>query len=115
MVSKTMEGASKTVKGSRVRKIRISEGRSDQVSSVGRDVTTFVIRVDGQITSNAFLDFVLFITQLVGKVASPIEVLVSSDDVTTLIEIGKIPVGDKNLLLCKDVCRSRQRFWASWR
>jgi len=88
LIGKTVEGASETVKGSGVREIRISQSGTDQMASVGRDVTTFVIGVDGQITSNAFLDFVLSVTQLVGKVASPIEVLVSSDDVTTFVEMS---------------------------
>lgn len=58
------------------------------MASVGRDVTTFVIRMDGQITSNAFSDFVLLITQLVSKVTSPIEVGVRGNDITTFIEVS---------------------------
>lgn len=82
-----MEGTSETVKGSGVREIRISQSGTDQVASMGRDVTTFVIRVNAQITSNAFLDFVLLVTQLVSKVTSPIEVGVRGNNITTLIEL----------------------------
>lgn len=84
MVGKTVEGTSKTVKGSRVREIRISQSRSDQVGSVGRDVTTFMVRVNAQVSSDAFLDFVLLITQHLSVVTSPIEVGVRGNDVTTL-------------------------------
>lgn len=72
MVSKTVEGTSKTVNTSRVRKIRIRKGRTDQVSSMGRNVTTFVITMDTQVTSNALLNYVLFETHHVSVVTSPI-------------------------------------------
>lgn len=94
LIGQTVEWASKTVEGSRVREIRISQSRSDQVGSVGRDVTTFVITVDGEVTSEAFLDFVLLITQHVSEVSSPVEVWVSGNDITTLVEVSVDQSGD---------------------
>jgi hypothetical protein len=94
LIGETVEGTSETVKGSGVREIRISQSGTDQVASMGRDVTTFVIRVDGQITSNAFLDFVLLITQLVSEVTSPIEVGVRSNNITTFVEMSVDQSGD---------------------
>ena len=112
MVGKTVKGSSETVEGSRVGKVGIREGRTNQVGGVCADVSSFVVRVNGQITSDAFLDFVLVVSQHVRVVCAPIEVRVRSNDFTTLEDKlmsleAKIP--------CRGVYISMRRLWGSWR
>lgn len=85
LVGKTVEGTSQTVKTSRVGEVRISQSRANQVSGVGTDVTTFVITMDGEVTSDAFHHFELFVTHHLGVVTSPINIVVNGDDLSVLL------------------------------
>ena len=84
LISETVEGTSQTIKTSGVREIRISQSRTNQVSGVGRDITTFVVTVNGQISSNALLHFVLLVSQHVSIVTGPIKIRISLDDLSSL-------------------------------
>lgn len=80
LVGKSVQGSSKAVHGSGEGKVRISESRSDEMASMRRDVSALVIRVDGKISSDAFLHLVLVESQHVGEVASPIKGMIRVDE-----------------------------------
>lgn len=84
LVGQTVEGTGKTVYTTGVGEERISKSGTDEMSGVSTDVTTFMITVNGEVTSDSFLNLRSFVTQHVSVVGSPIEVLVGVDDLTFL-------------------------------
>ena len=73
LVGETVEGSSETAHGSREGKIGIREGRSDETGGVGRDVTSLVIGVDGEVETHKLIKLVGVVAELTGKVGGVIE------------------------------------------
>jgi hypothetical protein len=88
LVSKTVEGAGKTVKTSGERQEGGAESRADKVSGVGRDVATLVVGVDSQVKTHE-LDEVGVVgeTKLVGEVEGVILVLLDGSDLSALEDV----------------------------
>lgn len=85
LVGKAVQWSSKAVHGSGEGKIRISKCRSDEVAGVCRDISSLMIRVNGKISSNALLHLMLVEPKHVREVASPIESVIRSDEVATVV------------------------------
>lgn len=79
LVGESVQGSSKAVHGSGEGEVRISERRSYEMAGMRRDVSALMVRVDGEISSDAFLHLVLVESQHVGEVASPIEGVIRGD------------------------------------
>lgn len=88
LVGKTVEWAGKTVKSGSEREHWGGESRADQVGGVGRDISTLVIGVDGEVKSHE-LDESLVVaeTKLVGEVEGVILVLLDGSDLTILVDV----------------------------
>ncbi|KAI6756511.1 hypothetical protein HG530_011109, partial [Fusarium avenaceum] len=88
LVSQTVEGTGKTVETSGQREERRAESTADKVSGVGRDVTTLVIGVDGQVETHK-LDEVGVVSEakLVGEVEGVILVLLDGSDLSALEDV----------------------------
>lgn len=88
LVSKTVEGTGKTVKTSGQREERRAESTADKVSGVGRDVSTLVIGVDGEVETHK-LDEVGVVgeAELVGEVEGVILVLLDGSDLSALEDV----------------------------
>ena len=52
LVGKTVERTSETVEGGGIGKEGVGEGGADELAGVGRDVATFVVRVDGDVETH---------------------------------------------------------------
>lgn len=88
LVSKTVEGAGETVKTSGQREERRAESTADKVSGVGRDVTTLVIGVDGEVETHELNEVgVVGEAKLVGKVEGVILVLLDGSDLSALEDV----------------------------
>lgn len=59
LVGKTVERSGETVETGGVGEVGVGEGGADQVGGVGGDVTTFVVGVDAEVSSDALLHFEL--------------------------------------------------------
>lgn len=88
LVGQTVEGTGKTVDTTGVSEERISKSGTDEMGGVSTDVTTFVITVNGEVSSDSFLNFRSFVTHHVSVVGSPIEVLVGVDNLTFLVFVS---------------------------
>lgn len=90
-----MQGASKTVQTSRQRQERRAQSAADQVSRMGADVASLVVRVDGQVQAHQ-LDEVLVApeAELVGQVESIVLVLLDSGNLAILEDIAVDAGGD---------------------
>ena len=85
LVSKTVKWTSETVETSGKGNHRGAESTANQVSGVGTDVTTLVIRVDGQVQSHQLNEVVVVCeTELVGKVETVILVLLDGSNLSSL-------------------------------
>jgi hypothetical protein len=84
-----VERTSKTVQTSGQRQIRRAEGTADKVGGVRADVTTLVVRVDGQVETHQ-LNKVLVVTEseLVSQVEGIILVLLDSGDLAILEDVA---------------------------
>lgn len=85
LVGQSMEWSSESVHGSGERKVGISESRSNEMAGMRRDVSALMIGVNRKIPSDAFFHLVLVETKHVGEVASPIEGMIRSDKVATMV------------------------------
>lgn len=94
LVSQSVEGSSETVDTSGVREIRVGQSGTNQVSRVSRHVATFVVAVNGQVTSDALLDDVVVITHHVSVVASPVELRVAFDELRVSVLVSVDDSGD---------------------
>lgn len=105
LVGKTVEWAGKTVKSGSEGEHWGGESRADQVSGVGRDVSTLVIGVDGEVKSHE-LDESLVVTktELVGEVEGVILVLLDGSDLAILIDV-LVDTGSNGWELCDQVHR----------
>ena len=87
LVGQSVEGTSKTVQTGSEGEVRVREGRADQVSGVGRDVTTLVIRVDGEVKTHELNKvLVLAESEEVGQVGTIIQVGVDGGDLGAVLE-----------------------------
>ncbi|KAI6759071.1 hypothetical protein HG531_013832 [Fusarium graminearum] len=88
LVSKTVEGTSKTVETSGEREEGGAESRADKVSGVGRDVATLVVGVDGQVKTHKLNEVgVVGEAKLVGEVEGVILVLLDGSDLSALEDV----------------------------
>lgn len=89
LVGETVEGTSETVETSGQREHGGGEGRANQVGGVGRDVTTLVIGVDGEVESHE-LNEVLLVgeTELVGQVVGVILVGLDGSNLSILENVA---------------------------
>ena len=85
LIGQSVQRSSKSVHGSGEGEVGISESRSDEMAGMRRDVSALVVRVDGEISSDAFFHLVLVEAKHVGEVASPIEGVIRSDEVATVV------------------------------
>lgn len=67
-----MQRTCQTVKPSRKRQVRIAECRSDQVDGVGRNITTFVIAMDGEVKSHQLDEFGVVKAQHLSEIVAPV-------------------------------------------
>ena len=105
LVSETVEGAGKTIKTSGEGEHGGAESASNQVGSVGADIATLVVSVDGEVQSHQ-LDKVLVVAkaQLVGKVEAVVLILLDGSDLSALENVLVDPGGDRREL-CDQVHR----------
>jgi len=62
------------------------------MGGVCADVTSFVIRMDGQIEADEFVELSVVEAEHMGEVGSPIEVIIGGDELVLVIEMS-IDVG----------------------
>lgn len=95
LVGEAVKRTSKTVQTSSKGQHWGTESRSNQVSSVSRNVTTLVISMDGEIQSHQFNEIlVLAKSELVGEVEGVILVLLDSSDLAALEDVLVDSSGD---------------------
>jgi hypothetical protein len=88
LVGETVERTSKTVETSGEGKHWGGEGTADQVGGVGRDVTTLVVSVDGEVESHQLNKvLVLAETELVGEVEGVVLVLLDWSNLAALEDV----------------------------
>ena len=99
LVGKTVQGAGKTIETSGKGEHGGAESASDQVGSVGADIATLVVSVDGEVQSHQ-LDKVLVFAeaQLVGKVEAVVLILLDGSDLSALEYVLVDPGGDRREL-----------------
>lgn len=84
-----MEWASKTVETSSQREVRRAKSTADQVGSVRANITTFVVRVDGEVQSHQFNEvLVLSETELVGQVVAVVLVFLDRCNLAILVDVA---------------------------
>lgn len=88
LVSESVKGTSKTVESSRVGKVGIRESRTNKMAGVGRDVSSFVITVDSEVSSEALSSTMIIESEHVSVVSSPVELGVSGDELTILVLVS---------------------------
>lgn len=85
LVGETVQGTGEAVETSRKREHGRAESASNQVSSVGTDVPTLVVSVDGEVKSQQLNEvLVASKAQLVGKVETVVLVLLDWSDLAAL-------------------------------
>ncbi len=90
-----MERTGETVKGSSERQEWVGKGRSDQVSSVGRDVSTLVVRVDGNVKSHQVDELlVLSETEQSSQVGGVILVGIDGREFTVTVDVSEDSSGN---------------------
>lgn len=88
LVGQTVQGASQTLETGRDRQEGRAESTADQVGGVSRDVSTLVVRVDGQIETQELNEVgVVAEAQLVGKVERVVLVLLDGGDLASLEDV----------------------------
>lgn len=88
LVGKTVEGTSQTVQTGSQRQEGRAESTANQVSGVGRDVSTLVVGVDGQVETHELNEvLVLAESELVGKVEGVVLVLLDGSDLAALEDV----------------------------
>ncbi len=77
LVSKTVKGTGKTEKSGRVGEVRVRKSRTDKVGSVGRNVSTLVVTVDGNVKTEVVgHTLVVTVADHVGVVTDQVKVRV---------------------------------------
>jgi len=95
LVGKTVKRSSQTVQSGGEGKVRVRKSRADQVRSVGGDVATFVIGVNGEVKSHKLNEFGIIESDHVAVVGGPVKAGVSGGKVTVLaVEIVENLSGD---------------------
>ena len=99
LVSQSVERTSKTVEASSQGEVGRAERRTNQVGSVGTDVTTLVVGVDGQVQAHQ-LDKVLVLreTELVGQVERVVLVLLDGCHLAVLVDVAVDLCGERGKL-----------------
>lgn len=89
LVGETVERTSKTVETGSQRQSWRAQSRTDQVSGVGRDITTLVVSVDSQVQAHE-LDKVRVarVTKLVGQVPAVVLVLLVRGNLAVLEDVA---------------------------
>merc|ERR1712235_198921 len=96
LISQTVKWTSQTIEGSGKRKIWIRKCGTNQVGSVGRDITTFVIGVNGHVESHQFDEFWIVISDHFAIIGGPIEGWINCWEVSNAIHaifVNVFPVG----------------------
>jgi len=95
LVGETVERTGQTVESGGKGKVRVREGRADQVRSVGRDVATFVVGVDGEVKSHELNELGIVESNHVAVVGRPIKTRLSGGKVAVLaVEVVEDLAGD---------------------
>lgn len=85
LVSQSVEWSSQSVQTGRERQVRVGESRSNQMGRVGGNVSSLMVSMDGQISSEALLDSLTVESEHVSVVSSPVQVWVGWDDITVVV------------------------------
>lgn len=83
-----MEGSGESIDSSRVREVGVSQGRSNQFGSVCGHVSSFVVTVDGEVSSDALSHSKAIISHHVSVVSGHIEVGVRFDEFSIEIVVS---------------------------
>lgn len=106
LVGKTVQGTSQTVEGSSVRQVRVREGATDKVGSVGRHVTTLVVAVDSNVETEVVnKTLALAVAHHVRHVLDQIHVRVDGLLAVTLTEHVVVDTGSNGRELGNEVKR----------
>lgn len=90
-----MERTGQTVEGSGVREEGVRKGRADQVTGVGRDVTAFVVRVDGDVQSHELYELGDVAKAEQGsEVGSVVLVLVNGGKLAVAVDVAEDAAGN---------------------
>lgn len=90
-----MEGTGKTVEGSGEGQEGVGKSRSDKVTSVGRDVSTFVVRVDGDVQSHELNELLVVAeTEKGGQVGGVVLVLVDLRELSVAVDVSEDSAGN---------------------
>ena len=90
-----MEGTGKPVKGSGERQEGVGKSGSDKVTGVGRDVSTFVVRVDGNVQPHELNELlVVSETEESGQVGRVIRVLVNLGKLSVNVDVSEDSAGN---------------------
>lgn len=84
LVGETMERSSESVKTGRERKVRIGESRSNQVSGVSGNISSFVISMDGDVESHEFVELRVGEAKHIGIVSTIVEGSISGGNVLVI-------------------------------
>ena len=103
LVGQSVEGTGKTVQTSSQREVRRAERATNQVGSVGTDVTTLVVSVDSEVQTHQ-LNKVLVLreAELVGQVERVVLVLLDGSHLAVLVDVA-VDLGRNRGKLCDEV------------
>jgi hypothetical protein len=88
LVGKSVKGTGKTVKSGSEGEHGGRESGSDQVGGVGRDVSSLVVRVDGQVKTHEVNEVLVSSeSELVGQVETVVLVLLDLGDLSVLVDV----------------------------
>lgn len=94
-----MEGTGKTVKSSRERQEGVGKRRTDQMSSVGRNVSTLVVGVNGNVQSHQVDELlILSVSEQSSQVGRVILVGVDSGEFTIAVDVSEDSTSDSREL-----------------
>lgn len=103
LVSQTVQRTSQSVQTSREGQVRIGQGGANQVSGVGRGVTTLVIRVDDQVHAHQLVEVMGVITQHAAEAGGVIQLASGVLDDNTILELAAVDQGSNLRKLGNDV------------
>jgi len=90
-----VEGTGKTVEGSSEGQEGVGKSGSDKVTSVGRDVSTFVVRVDGDVQSHELNELLVVAeTEKGGQVGGVVLVLVDLRELSVAVDVSEDSAGN---------------------
>ena len=102
LIGQAVEGAGQSVHSGGEGQVGVTEGRTNQVSGVGRHVAALVVRVDGQVHAHDLVEHGVLKAKHVGKVGGPVKLFLWGDDFAAMVSVA-VDEGGHTRQLCDAV------------